>query len=134
MLDAMDLTREHRNATIARANERASQTVEEETGGEEEDTDDDGAETGSPNTQLSIAYETNPTLSTLIEDEDPERERNVARRARCGLNASIRKALVFKVATVSSPKAHNRQIQQSTKRWHRHSPRDNSIISEAKPK
>ena len=72
MLDAMDLTREHRNATIARANERASQTVEEETGGEEEDTDDDGAETGSPNTQLSIAYETNPIPSTLIEDEDPD--------------------------------------------------------------
>ena len=70
----MDLTREHRNATIARANERASQTVEdeEETGGGKEDTADDGAETGSPNTQLNIAYETNPIRSTLIEDEDPD--------------------------------------------------------------
>jgi len=48
--------------------EIAGQTIEEE---EEEGTDDD-EEVESSNAMLSFNCETNPTLSTLIEDEDPD--------------------------------------------------------------
>ena len=73
----MDLTGEHRNAAIARANKLASRTVEEkeeeETEGEEDKgTDDDKVEAESSNTMLSFNCETNPALSTLIEDEDSD--------------------------------------------------------------
>jgi hypothetical protein len=75
--NAMDLTGEYRNAVIARVNEMASQTIEEkeeaETEDEEEEgTDDDEVEAESSNTMLSFNCETNPTLSTLIEDEDSD--------------------------------------------------------------
>ena len=75
--NAMDLTGEHRNAAIARVNEMAGQTVEEkeeeETEDEEEEgMDDDEVEAESSNTMLSFNCETDPTLSTLIEDEDSD--------------------------------------------------------------
>jgi hypothetical protein len=75
----MDPTEEHRKAAIARANEMAGQTVEEEEKEEEETeyeeeegTDDDEVEAESSNTMLSFNCETNPTLSTPIEDEDSD--------------------------------------------------------------
>jgi hypothetical protein len=77
--NATDPTEEHRKAAIARANEMAGQTVEEEEEEEEETeyeeeegTDDDEVEAESSNTMLNFNCETNPTLSTPIEDEDSD--------------------------------------------------------------
>jgi hypothetical protein len=76
----MDLTSERRNAAIARTNEIAAQTIDEEEEDieEGEDDNDDEAEAKSSNTMHSFDCGTNQN-STLAEDEDEDQDekRNV---------------------------------------------------------
>jgi len=75
--NAMDMTAEHRNAAIARANETAP-TIEEDT---EEGEDDNGeedrdykAQAEPSNVMHSFDCNTSQTFSTLAEDEDEDQD------------------------------------------------------------